>query len=249
MTEVRTELASLASDFETEYAATHFGWTMDAYNLRSDIPDSQSRQLFLLLQGSVMFVLLIALANITNLLLARSQDRQREIALRTVLGAGRFRIVRQLMTESLMIVLLGGVAGLALGFVGIRMLTNAFAGQLPSIYSPSLDATVVLFTLGLTVSAGLLFGLMPALQTFRRSHAGVLREGGDRGASAGGKKRLVPLKRQNNTAEKRHCKTLQKVDAGSGIKVVQRAAGLVPDRQSLAAVEECGFITSLSRVS
>ncbi len=191
MTEVRTELASLASEFETEYAATSFGWTMDAYNLRSDIPDSQSRQLFLLLQGSVMFVLLIALANITNLLLARSQDRQREIALRTVLGAGRFRIVRQLMTESLMIVLLGGVAGLALGFVGIRMLANAFAGQLPAIYSPSLDATVVLFTLGLTVSAGLLFGLMPALQTFRRSHAGVLREGGDRGASAGGKKRLV----------------------------------------------------------
>lgn len=191
MEEVRAEIGSLALDFETEYAETQRGWTMDAFNLRHDIPNSQSRQLFALLQGSVVFVLLIALANITNLLLARGQERQREIALRTVLGAGRGRIIRQLMTESLVLVLLGGVLGLALGAVGVRMIADAFAGLLPAIYTPGLDGVVLLFTLGLTMGAGILFGIMPAVTTFRRSQAAGLRSGGDRGSSAGGGRKTV----------------------------------------------------------
>lgn len=191
MEEVRAEVASLALAFESEYAETQRGWTMDAFNLRHDIPNTQNRQLFALLQGSVLFVLLIALANITNLLLARGQERQKEITLRTVLGAGRGRIIRQLMTESLMLVMVGGALGLALGAVGVRMIADAFVGLLPAIYSPRMDGSVLIFTLGLTMGAGVLFGIMPALNTFRRSQSAGLRSGGDRGASAGGNRRTV----------------------------------------------------------
>ncbi len=191
MEAVYAEAEAIAGEIATEFPATNRGWTIDAFNLRHDIPTDQSRTLLALLQGSVLFVLLIACANITNLLLARGQERQREIALRTVLGAGRRRIVRQLLTESLLLVSVGGAAGLALGFLGIRLLTNAFAGQLPAAYAPVMDLNVLAFTLGVTVFAGLFFGLVPALQSFRQDQVGVLKEGGSRGASAGSRRKLL----------------------------------------------------------
>jgi putative ABC transport system permease protein len=154
MEAVYAESEAIAGEIAAEFPATNRGWTIDAFNLRHDIPTDQSRTLLAMLQGSVLFVLLIACANITNLLLAQGQERQREIALRTVLGAGRQRIVRQLLTESLLLVSIGGAIGLALGFVGIRLLTNAFGGQLPAAYAPVMDLNVLAFTLGVTVFAG-----------------------------------------------------------------------------------------------
>ena len=126
-----------------------------------------------------------------NLLLARGQDRQSEIALRTALGAGRGRIIRQLLTESLLLVSVGGALGLGLGFVGVRVMVNAFRGQLPAAYTPVVDVNVLLFTLGVTVLAGVLFGLVPALQTVRVDQVGVLKEGGGRSASAGSRRKWI----------------------------------------------------------
>jgi putative ABC transport system permease protein len=182
-------VTGLAAQFEEEHPAVQRDWTMDVFNARTDIPDSRTKIFYGLLQGSVFFVLLIACANITNLLLARGQERKREIALRTVLGAGRGRIARQLLTESGVLVFAGATLGLALGWFGIRVLANHFAGVLPANYTPSLDGTVVLFTAGISVLAGLIFGLVPTVQTFRANQSESLKEGG--GKSSAGKNRKL----------------------------------------------------------
>lgn len=191
MEAVYAETESIARDLEAQYPETQLGWTVDAFNLRHDIPTGQSRTLFALLQGSVLFVLLIACANVINLLLARGQDRQREIALRTALGASRGRVIRQLLTESLVLVSSGGLLGLGLAFLGVRGVVNAFRGQLPAAYTPVLDLNVLLFTMGVTLLAGVFFGLVPALQTARVDQVGVLKEGGGRSASAGGRRKWI----------------------------------------------------------
>lgn len=189
MEQVRAEMTTLAAQLETEFPGAQRDWTLDAFNLRTDIPDGRSKALYGLLQGSVFFVLLIACANITNLLLARGQERRREIALRTVLGAGRGRIARQLLTESGVLAAAGALLGLGLGWYGIRALANHFAGVLPATFTPRLDAPVILFTLGVSVLAGLIFGLVPAAQTFREGQAEALKEGGR--TSAGRSRKLL----------------------------------------------------------
>ena len=191
MEQVKAEIASIATQLEAEYPAAYRGWVTDAYNMRTEIPNSQARLLFVMLQGTVVFVLLIACANIANLLLARGQDRRREIALRTILGAGRMRIVRQLLTESSILVLVGGTLGLAMGAFGIQVIADSFAAQLPDAWAPRLEPVVVVFTLVISVAAGLMFGVLPAVQTLKRDQASVLSEGGGRGASAGTGRRLV----------------------------------------------------------
>ncbi|MGW8268640.1 MAG: ABC transporter permease, partial [Longimicrobiales bacterium] len=190
MEQVSAEARVIAEQLEAEYPETQRGWTLEVQNLRYDFPSRQSRMLFWLLQGSLMAVLLIACVNITNLLLARGQDRMREIALRAALGAGRWRIVRQLLSESLILTLAGAAGGVALGWYGIRILANRFAGALPGSYAPVLDTTVVGFTLGISVAGGLIFGLVPALQVFRASHFDALKEGGGRGGAGRGRKRI-----------------------------------------------------------
>jgi putative ABC transport system permease protein len=190
MEQVQAELTEIAAALATEYPEVQRDWTVDAFNARYDIPDARTKIFYGLLQGAVFFVLLIACANITNLLLARAQERQREIALRTVLGAGRRRLVRQLLTESGILVFAGAGLGLALGWLGIRGMANHFAGLLPPNYTPSLDGTVVLFTVGLSVLAGLIFGLAPVGQTLRVSQVGALKEGGGK-SSVGRDRKLV----------------------------------------------------------
>ncbi len=188
MEQLRAEHSNIAAALEAEYPETQRGWTSDTFNLRHDIPDPQSKMLFGMLQGSVLLVLIIACVNITNLLLASGQERSREIALRTVLGAGRGRIVRQLLTESSLMVMAGALGGLALGAVGIRVISNQFTGLLPAAYAVQLDVRVLLFTLAISVAAGLMFGLAPALQTFKRSHSETIKEGGGRGGSGRSRK-------------------------------------------------------------
>ena len=191
MEQVKAEITSIATQLEAEHPATYRGWVTDAYNMRTEIPNSQARVLFMMLQGTVVFVLLIACANIANLLLARGQDRRREIALRTLLGAGRMRIVRQLLTESFILVLVGGTLGLAMGAYGIQVIADSFASQLPTAWSPRLEPVVVAFTFGISVAAGLIFGILPAVQTLKRDQVSALNEGGGRGASSGAGRRLV----------------------------------------------------------
>jgi putative ABC transport system permease protein len=190
MEQVRAEAAVIAEQLEGEYPDPQRGWTLDVRNLRYDFPSQQSRMLFWLLQGSLMAVLLIACVNITNLLLSRGQERMREIALRTALGAGRWRIVRQLLSESLLLTVAGAAGGVGLGWYGIRILANRFAGALPGSYAPVLDGAVVGFTLVISAAGGVIFGLVPALQVFRASHFDALKEGGERGGAGRGRRRL-----------------------------------------------------------
>jgi predicted permease len=144
----------------------------------------------LILQGAVAFVLLIACANVANLLLARAAVRQKEVAIRAAVGAGRWRMVRQLLTESVILAGMGGALGFALGAWGVRMLLVVAPGNIPRLTDqqgairaiPLLDWRVALFSAGVAALTGILFGLFPALHTSNPDLASTLKEGGRSGS-------------------------------------------------------------------
>jgi len=142
------------------------------------------RPLLLILLGAVGFVLLIACVNVANLLLARSNARAAEFAVRSALGAGRGRLVRQLLTESAILSLAGGVLGLFIAALGTRAALKLLPESLPRADNVHMSAGVLCFTLIISLASGMLFGLAPALKAFRQSPANTLREGG-RGSSGG----------------------------------------------------------------
>ena len=146
------------------------------------------RTLLWVLLGAVGFVLLIACANVANLLLARATGRRREIAIRVAMGAGRGRIVRQMLTESVVLSITGGVLGLFLGFAGIRGILSLNPGNIPRVglqgNAVSMDIRVVLFTLALSVATGILFGLFPALQASRTDLSSTIKESTGRGGTS-----------------------------------------------------------------
>jgi predicted permease len=148
------------------------------------------RPLLLLLLGAVSFVLLIACANVANLLLARAIGRRREMAIRAALGAGRRRIASQLLIESLLLSLAGGALGLFLGYVGVRVLLALNPGDIPRIGPPgsavTLDWRVLVFTLLSAVFTGILFGLLPAFTASREDFSAALKEGGLRSGAGRG---------------------------------------------------------------
>jgi len=142
------------------------------------IGDTRSRLLVLL--GAVAFVLLIACANVANLLLARAAARKREFATRAALGAGRGQIIRQLLVESLALSLTGGLIGLGLGFAGVRLLLRINPGDIPRIGEDGAaikpDLNILLFTIGISILTGLVFGLIPAITASRANLAAALNE-------------------------------------------------------------------------
>jgi len=164
--------------------------TVAVVPLQEDVVGSVRLPL-LILSGAVAFVLLIACANVANLLLARATGRQKEIAVRTALGAGRWRLFRQLLSESLVLASASGVLGFALGTWGVKLLLALAPGNLPRINSEehvtsavtALDWHVLAFALGVSLLTGILFGVLPALRISRLDVNAVLKEGGGRSGS------------------------------------------------------------------
>jgi len=150
--------------------------------MHRDVVD-HARPALLALLGAVGFVLLIACANVANLLLVRASERGREIAVRAALGSGRGRILRQMLTESVVLATGGAVLGAMLAWYGVRVITALSPGNLPRIESVSIDARVLAFTGGLTLLAAVAFGLAPALRALAGNLADSLK---DRGADTGG---------------------------------------------------------------
>ncbi len=180
------DMSSIMAQLAREYPPTNNGRDGQVIPLRDQLIGSV-RPLVLLLYGAVAVMLLVACANVANLLLMRGADRRREVAVRIALGAGRGRLVRQLMTESLMLAIVGGAAGLVVARYGIHALVGIIpTGQRPpALAAVGVNMPVVLYSCLISVAAGVLFGLVPALREARPQMAEVLKQG-SRGSSRAG---------------------------------------------------------------
>ncbi|MEY2493829.1 MAG: hypothetical protein QOJ45_321 [Verrucomicrobiota bacterium] len=165
--QAEAELSAIAGRLSKQYPDTNLNFTgVAVVNLHTDVVGDVRPALFILL-GAVALVLLIACANVANLLLARAASRSREIAIRTALGASRLRVIRQLLCESLLLALMGGTAGLLLAWWGVDLLGAAGPQGLPHIAQIKVNFTVCAFTFVLAIGSTMLFGLVPALQVSR----------------------------------------------------------------------------------
>ena len=178
----REELKAIALRLARERSRRNTGWSATAVTLREEEAGPDLRRGLLMLQVAVGFVLLIACANLANLLLARMAGRQREIAVRAALGAGRVRLVRQLLSESLLLALLGGVAGLGVALLAIRAVAAAAPSDLERLAQLRINWRVFGFTMAAALASGFVFGLAPALHGVRASLFGALRGGTGRHA-------------------------------------------------------------------
>jgi predicted permease len=187
LSRVQTQLKLSAAEFRRKFPLFDKLAEFGADPLRDSVV-TNVRAALLILGGTVSFVLLIACANVANLLLARTAGRRREIAIRAALGAGRRRIVAQLLTESLLLSVSGGLLGLVVGYLGVRALLAINPGDIPRIgeqgSAVTLDWRVLAFTAGVSVITSILFGLMPALSASRVDLSAAIQEGGSRSGSA-----------------------------------------------------------------
>lgn len=187
--QAQADLNALTARMSDEHRSTYpRGFSAEARSLHEDTVGNLRRAMLILL-GAVGLVLAVACANVAHLRLANAASRHREIAIRAALGAGNGRILRQFLTESLLLSVAGGVLGLGLALWGIKILLALIPKETPRINEITLDYRVVLFTLSISVVTGLLFGLAPAFQASKTGLSEVLKEG-SRGSAGGRRLRL-----------------------------------------------------------
>jgi predicted permease len=187
--EAGQDLDVISARLEKEYPEDNAKWRAEAVPLREDLVGEMRRPLLIFL-GAVACVLLIVCANVANLMLTRGAGRQREIAVRAAIGADRGRLVRQLITESLVLAALGGLVGLGIAAAGITLYGLAVPSGLPWYISLRLDGTTLLATLGLSAVTGVLFGVVPAFRSTAVNLTGALRDGAAGAGEGRGKHRL-----------------------------------------------------------
>jgi putative ABC transport system permease protein len=180
-------LSAVAARVAEEAPTVHSGRGFEAIPLREHLVPGEVKVVVSVMMGAVMFVLLIACANVANLLLARATARQKEIAIRTALGAKRGRIVRQLLTESLVIGAIGGSVGILLAVWGNDLVMSQIPEELPNWMDIKVDRGVVIFTALMSLATGLIFGVVPAIESSRPNLNETLKDGG-RGTSVGGRR-------------------------------------------------------------
>ena len=179
----QAEMSTIAARLESEHPRDNSGHGVRLITIGEDTI-GDLRPMLLMLMGAVLFVLLIACANVGNLLLARSAARQKEIAIRTALGASRSRVMRQLLTESVVIALLGGLSGLLLAYWGTSLVESLASRFIPSFTAVEIDARVLGFTILISVLTGVIFGLAPALNASKPNLNESLKEGGRTGSAS-----------------------------------------------------------------
>src|SRR6185437_14025211 len=181
---------TLASTLAARYPAANQGWGIKVEPLHAAYHRQMVTPLMIML-GVVMLVLLIACVNVANLLLVRATGRKREIAIRVAIGATLRRLIAQLLTESLLLAACGGALGLLLAYGGDRLLTLAMARyhlSMPNAKVIEIDWRVLLFSLGITIATGVIFGLAPAWATAKTAVSETLKESGSNTSSEGGRR-------------------------------------------------------------
>jgi putative ABC transport system permease protein len=186
--QAKAELAGISERLAQQYPGDDKGWGATAVPLRDDLV-GDVRPALLVLLGAVALVLLIACANVANLLLAKMLARRKEVAIRSALGASRWRLLQQVLVETSMLAMAGGVFGLIFAHYGTRFMVRFVGNQLPRAEAIGLDGWVFTFTLGISLLTGMLAGLLPALQLTREDVGEALKRSGGRAASESGGRR------------------------------------------------------------
>jgi predicted permease len=181
--QAEAELNTIMKRLDSLHDPTTFvdGWYADVKPLRETVEGS-ARPLMLLLMGAVSFVLLISCGNAASLLLARSASRAHELGVRATLGAGRGRLIDQMLTESLVLGVCGGLAGIGLAWLFLKLLLNLDPGNIPRLHQASIDGRVLFFTVSITLLTSIATGILPALSSSRVNLVEFLKSGGNRGA-------------------------------------------------------------------
>ena len=182
--QAQAEMVSITGSLESEFPESNKGWSVSLVPLMRWLVPAEIRTALLVLLGAVGMVLLIACANVANLLVARAEARRKELAIRVAIGAAASRISQQLLTESLMLSLLGGALGVAVGYCIVGVSRNALLGIVPRAGEISINLNVLLFALSLSVATGLLFGSTPILQLGKMRTLDALHEAGRTSQSA-----------------------------------------------------------------